>query len=184
MNIASYIQRTFGTNEPLPFEVKQHSFAKKHIITNIGDVEQNIYYLTSGIVEAAMLKDSDERIIDFFFPGQFFSAYTSFLTRKSADVYLLCLTDCSIEAMPYQSLSAAYKTSLITNQLGRHLTETVYLARTQREKDFLTKSAEQRYIELLQNRPEIIEQIPVNKVAKYLGIHPESLSRLRKEINA
>lgn len=184
MNIATYIQRTFGTSEPLPFEVKQHSFAKKRIITNIGDVEQNIYFLTSGIVEVAMLKDGDERIIDFFFPGQFFSAYTSFLTRKAADVYLLCLTDCTVEAMPYQSLTDAYKTSLITNQLGRHLTETVYLARTQREKDFLTKSAEQRYIELLQNRPEIIEQIPVNKVAKYLGIHPESLSRLRKEINA
>ncbi len=184
MSISAYIQSTFNTAEPLPFETKLFNHSKRTFIVNIGDVEQYIYFLKSGVVEVGMLKDGDERIIDFFFAGQFFSAYTSFLTRKPADVYIVCLTDCEVEAMPHSGLVNAYKTSLIANQLGRHLTERVYISRTQREKDFLTKSAEQRYVELMNNRPEIIEQIPVNKVAKYLGIHPESLSRLRKELNS
>lgn len=182
MTIAAYIQKTFNTTEQLPFETHVMHFGKKDFITQLGSIEQNIYYLTTGIVEVGMLKEADERIIDFFFPGQFFSAYTSFLTRKPADVFIQCLSDCTVEAMRYDDLTEAYQTSLITNRLGRNLTETVYISRTQREKDFLTKSAEERYVKLLRNRPEIIEQIPVNKVAKYLGIHPESLSRLRKEI--
>lgn len=51
-----------------------------------------------------------------------------------------------------------------------------------REKDFLTKSAEQRYQALIAQRPDLIAQVPVHKIAKYLGIHPESLSRIRKQL--
>jgi len=46
----------------------------------------------------------------------------------------------------------------------------------------LTKSAQERYDELLSKRPDLIRLVPVNKIAKYLGIHPESLSRLRKNL--
>jgi hypothetical protein len=70
----------------------------------------------------------------------------------------------------------------LANQLGRVVTEDLFIKKSNREKDFLTKSAEERYIELLSKRVDIIKMVSVNKIAKYLGIHPDSLSRIRKKI--
>ena len=64
------------------------------------------------------------------------------------------------------------------------MNEQAYLRKVQREKDFLTKTAEERYNDLLKTHPDYIIQIPVNKIARYLGIHPESLSRIRKKLNS
>src|SRR4030095_9524152 len=107
---------------------------------------------------------------------------TSFITQKPSDVQIVALTDCQLQAIQYDDLQSAYKTSFLANKLGRLLTEQIYIRKTQREKDFLTKSAEERYKDLISQRSELIQLIPINKIAKYLGIHPESLSRIRKEI--
>jgi hypothetical protein len=56
------------------------------------------------------------------------------------------------------------------------------LSRARREKDFLTLSAEERYRLLLEKDPNVVLQIPGNKIASYLGIKPESLSRIRRSI--
>jgi hypothetical protein len=88
-----------------------------------------------------------------------------------------------VEAIPYEILQEAYKVSLLANQFGRIITETAFMERVKREKDFLSKSAEERYLELIERRPEVIQLIPGGRIAKYLGIHPESLSRIRKAIS-
>jgi len=66
--------------------------------------------------------------------------------------------------------------------LGRIETEKLYLKKVQREKALLTKTAEERYLSLLNTHPEIIQQISIRDISKYLGIQPESLSRIRKKI--
>ncbi len=68
---------------------------------------------------------------------------------------------------------------MVANQFGRHVTEHFFIQKLKRENDFLTKSAKEVYLNLISDRPEVIENIPVNKIAKYLGIDPESLSRIR-----
>lgn len=78
----------------------------------------------------------------------------------------------------------AYDFSIEANKFSRILTEQGYVRKSNREKNFLTKTAEERYVEMFQSRSQYISQIPVNKIAKYLGIHPESLSRIRKKINS
>lgn len=93
------------------------------------------------------------------------------------------LTDCDVEIIQYKDIQKAYQTSLLANKLGRMVTEQYYIQKTKREKDFLSKSATERYNELLARRPELVQLIPVNMIAKYLGIKPESLSRIRKEIS-
>ncbi len=186
MTIAEYIRKYVDPQvdavAPLPFSTEEKSFAKNEIITAFGQVEGFGYYLTEGLVEVSLLEDGQEKIIEFFSSGGFFSSYTSFLTQTPSDTQITALTSCRTEAIAYADLQRAYRTSLLANQLGRHVTEQLYIARTQREKDFLTKSAEQRYQTLLAQRPSLLAQVPVHKIAKYLGIHPESLSRIRKQV--
>jgi CRP-like cAMP-binding protein len=186
MSILQFINTHFDidlkSNAELPFKLTEQGFSAGKIITDYDQVETNAYFLKSGMVQISMVYNGDERILDFVFENNFFGAYTSLLTNRPSDVQLTTLTKTSVEIIDYNDLKNAYKTSLLANQLGRYVTERLYINNTKREKDFLTKNAEQRYRELLDKRPDIISSIPVNKIAKYLGIHPESLSRIRKSI--
>lgn len=175
------LKTTFGNDNELPFKVTKKTFKKGDILTAYGQIERGAYFLISGLIEITILKDIEEKIVEFFLPGCFFGAYTSFLSQQPSDVQVSALSDCEAEVIDYDELQKAYKTSLIANQLGRLVTESIFIISTKREKDFLTKSAQERYDELLLNRPDLIKLVPVHKIARYLGIHPESLSRLRKK---
>jgi CRP-like cAMP-binding protein len=143
-------------------------------------VEKKLYFINEGFVQITMLHEGEEKIIDFFFPDTFVCAFSSFLKQEPSDSRLTALVDCTMEVIQHNDLQEAYKSSLVANQLGRLLTEQIYMVKAKREKDFLTKSAQERYLELIAQRPDILKLIPVNKIAKYLGVHPESLSRIRR----
>lgn len=166
----------------LPFSVKQHRFAKGEVITDYGQIEQCAYFMSDGVVQFSVQHGEEEKIIDFFMTNDFVSSYASFLLQKPSDVRILALTECRVEIIDHAEMMEAYRTSLVANQLGRIVAEGAYLTKMKREKDFLTKTAEERYNQLLREKPELILQIPINKIAKYLGIYPESLSRIRKKL--
>ncbi|HOZ51705.1 MAG TPA: cyclic nucleotide-binding domain-containing protein [Chitinophagaceae bacterium] len=181
--ITTQIDPNFNKDDELPFPTSFKTFSKNSIITHYHHVEQNAYFLIDGMVRISMQREEEERILEFFFPNSFFSSYTSFLTQSPSDVEIQALTDIQVEIIHYNDLQKAYQTSLLANQLGRIVAEHYYIWKTKREKDFLLKSATERYNELLAKRPELVQQIPVHMIAKYLGIKPESLSRIRKEIS-
>jgi CRP-like cAMP-binding protein len=186
MRLVNYLNTQFQTKfsdaDEFFIPVKDKSFEKGAIITDYGQIERKLYFINSGIVELAMLREGEERIIEFFFQDSFVCAYTSFIKQEASYVRLTALCECQTEVIQYSDLQQAYETSFLANKLGRLLTEQIYLIKAKREVDFLTKSAQERYAELISRRPDVPKLIPVNKIAKYLGIHPESLSRIRKSI--
>ena len=141
-----------------------------------------IIFLKKGIIQCSVQKDGEERIIDFVFPGNFVTAYNSFVLDSPSDIEVSVLSDCEVGYFLKADVKKRYEDSLIANQLGRYIKEKILVEKLTREKKFLTNSAEENYRELLKNRPEIIEHIPVHKIAKYLGIHAESLSRIRARV--
>ena len=166
----------------LPFSVHKKFFKKNEIVTRMGQTESKVYFIIRGIAEIDIFKEGDKKIVDFYFANSFVCALTSFLLQTPSEAEIIALTDLEAEYLDYADVQKAYKTSLLANQLGRHLIEQAYLVKFQREKDFLTKSADVRYLELMKARPDLLKVLPVHKIAEYLGIHPESLSRIRKAI--
>ncbi len=179
--IKQHLNRT-ENSIALPFAIREATLPPNKTITDYGQVEDCVYFLNEGLVQVTVLKKEEERILDFFMSGDFFCAYSSFLTQTPSDVKISALGICSVSIIRRADLAKAYTTSLLANQLGLFVTQQLYLTRTQREKDFLTKSAEERYRDLMNRNPSLIQQIPVAKVAQYLGIHAESLSRIRRSI--
>lgn len=163
-----------------PTPIKRSFLARGAIITNYGQTERKLYFINRGLVQLTILHDGEERIVEFFSEDSFVCAFTSFLRQEPSDVRLTALTECEMEVIHHGDLQQAYCTSLMANKIGRVLTEEIYMHKTKREKDFLTKSAQERYAELISTRPNILKFVPVNKIAKYLGVHPESLSRIRR----
>ncbi len=188
MNIHQYINEKIVKNsgnikaEEQFFPTYRKTIEKNEIITHFGQIERKAYFLISGIIESSIEKDGEIRIIDFVFPNNFICSYTSFLLQTPSEIQTKAITDCEVEYFLKEDLEQAYKTSIVANQFGRYVTERLFISKLKRENNFLTKSAKEVYQNLIEERPEILQKIPVNKIAKYLGIHPESLSRIRAEI--
>jgi CRP-like cAMP-binding protein len=186
MTLLTFLHTQFGVyfqdQSQFPIVLKNQTFKKRSVITDYGQIERKLYFINSGVVELTMLHDGEEKIIDFFFQDCFVCAYTSFLKQEASDIRITALSECHTEVMQYADVQEAYKTSLLFNKIGRILTEQIYIIKTKREKDFLTKSGQERYMELIAKRPDMLKTIPINKIAKYLGLRPESLSRIRKSL--
>jgi CRP-like cAMP-binding protein len=180
----SILNTSFNSNEELPYPIKTLHLKKGEFLTKYGQVENAIYFINKGIVEMTIRSYMTEKIIDFFFENELVCGFTSFLTQLPTDVQISVLMDCDVEVINRDDLMNAYKHSLEANKFGRILTEQGYIRKSNREKNLLTKTAEERYVEMFKKNTEYISNIPVNKIAKYLGIHPESLSRIRKKINS
>ncbi|TXK07537.1 Crp/Fnr family transcriptional regulator [Flagellimonas aequoris] len=188
MDIETLIEQLAGENSDgdqdlgLPFPIHRASFPRNHVLTRYGQIETKGYFLRKGIVQCSVQKDGEERIIDFVFPGNFVTAYNSFVLDTPSDIEVSTLSECEVAYFFKADVKKRYEDSLIANKLGRYIKEKVLMEKLRKEKELLTNSAEENYRELLKNRPEVIENIPIHKIAKYLGIHPESLSRIRARV--
>lgn len=185
MKITEYIQRfvdkAFIESE-LPFPTTNRKVSIGTILCDFGEIEDSVYFLIDGIIQVNIVNaKGDIRIVDFFFPESFFCSYTSFIQSAASDVQIIATTECKLEVVKKVDLLFAYENSLVANKLGRFETEKLYLKKVRREKDLITKTKEQIYIELIENNSAIIRCLPIDSIAKYLGIHPESLSRIRKK---
>jgi len=183
LSIYDYIKEKLNTTQQLPFETKIVHYKKNEFIKRKGDVEENIYFLVAGITEVGKYKRGENVIIEFFFSGEFFCDILSLITMKQSSGYVSCVTDCTIEMISYKALVKAYnEKSLIANEFGRRLAEISFIKRIMKESNSY-KTAKERYSDLMLKRPEMVKNLPVSKIAKYLGINPNSLSRIRKSIS-
>lgn len=168
--------------EEIPFSIHKIHLNQNEVLTNYGQIETKGYFLTKGIIQCSIIKNGNERITDFIFPDSFFAAFNSFVLDTPSEMKVMALTPCEAEYFIKSEVKKRQHDSLLANHLGRHIKEKIIVDKLLREKQLLTNSPEENYRELILNKPEVIEHIPVNKIAKYLGIHPESLSRIRARI--
>ena len=176
--ISKYISELI--EHELPFSTKVKKASKNTILTDYDQMEDSVYFIRSGIITTTVLYKEEERILDFHFPTSFCSSYSALLTSTPSDIRLTCYKDCELEVVNYEELKSCYKNSLLANQLGRIATEQLFINRVQREKELLTMTAEKRYQSLLERNPELVRTIPIKELSKYLGVRPESLSRIRR----
>ncbi|NSL87934.1 Crp/Fnr family transcriptional regulator [Chitinophaga solisilvae] len=158
------------------------SFQTGDYLSPAGKNASAIYYLTGGIVRAFTLHDGKDICMDFAFPGMFTCSYASFITQTPAIVSLEAVTPVTGYAFHYENLQDLYRRSHTCEKAGRLIAEQQYLRKYQRELDFLQLSAQERYLQLLRQHPEVVQHIPIKQIASYLGIEPQSLSRIRKNI--
>ncbi|GAB3342318.1 Crp/Fnr family transcriptional regulator [Larkinella ripae] len=181
-----YMNRTIGPKPDL-WEAFGQSFEyaeypKKHFLIQEGERENYLYFILEGGTSSFFVHDGREKCLDLWFADHFVSAYTSFLTRQPSQVFIQALFPTKTLRIHYDVLQEFYVRSDESNKVGRLFAEGLYIARTQREIRFLSQTAEERYRDLLHRQPQLVQQLPVKIIASYLGIHPESLSRIRKQL--
>lgn len=160
-----------------------HSFAKQELLLAEGQPERYLSVVEQGVLRTFFRRGDREFTTDFIFPGQFASAYDSFITRQPSTLQVEALSDGVLMRVGYDSLQRLYAEDAGSQEVGRKAAESLYIRKALRERSLLADTPEERYLHLLEAQPEYIRLIPLKHLASYLGITPETLSRIRARIS-
>jgi CRP/FNR family transcriptional regulator, anaerobic regulatory protein len=161
-------------------EIKQ--FKKKEFLLQQGQICNKISFINSGCMRLFYEIEGVENTVQFFFADKWYTDYESFLTGKPTIENLQALENCEVIQFKKSDLYQLYKTHPVFERVGRILAENAFLSLSQLNKMLTNEEPQQRYLNLLSQRPEVVKNIPQHYIASYLGIKPESLSRIRKRI--
>lgn len=169
---------------PLAEQVRVQNYAKNEVIRAAGLTEKYLYYILSGTTGTFAYKKDKRICADLCFESSFCGDYASVLTQQPSNLSLEALEKTQLIHIPFGALLAFYQTlpSVLMNQIGRLSAEKLFLLKNQQLLDFQTLSAEERYHKLVANQPDIPQRVAAQHLASYLGITPESYSRLRKSL--
>lgn len=165
-------------------KLQRREIPKKTIFLKLGAIENHISFIESGVVRLFIPKEDSEKEITFgfSFKDQFISAYDSFLTQTPSAYQLETLTTTTILSITYTDLQNVYNNTQIGNLIGRLTAERLFLLKSKREQNLLNLTAEERYLKLFKERPELLKIIPLKYISSYIGVTPQALSRIRKRL--
>jgi CRP-like cAMP-binding protein len=158
-------------------------FKKDEFLIREGQVENQLYFLLTGATRNYFLREGKEFTVDFHFAGDFVTAFYSFITRQPSPIFITLLEDTETMAISHEAMQAYYLRHASGERTGRQMAEYQYVRRLKKEMDLLSLTAEERYQELLKKNPVLINSLSVKHLSSYLGIQPESLSRIRKVVS-
>jgi len=114
---------------------------------------------------------------------RFFTSYIHFVNQTVSNEYLHCITDCQLLRISKPDAEGTAKTSFTQKDYTIRLFHQVQEEYLERIDDMANLTAEQRYLKFINRSPNIMKHVPLKYIASYLGIKPESLSRIRREIS-
>jgi CRP-like cAMP-binding protein len=165
-------------------KLQRRIIPKKAVFLELNAIENHISFIEFGAVRLFIPKENPEKEITFgfSFKDQFISAYDSFLTQTPSAYQLQALTETTLLSITYNDLQAVYKNTQIGNLIGRLTAERLFLLKSKREQNLLNLTAEERYLKIFKERPELLKVIPLKYISSYIGVTAQALSRIRKRI--
>lgn len=165
-------------------KLQKRIIPKKSVFLKINEIENQISFITSGVVRLFIPKEDLEKEITFgfSFKNQFVSAYDSFLTQTPSAYQLQALSETTLLSISHSDLQLVYSTTQIGNLVGRLTAERLFLIKSKREQNLLNLTAEERYLRLFKERPELLNVIPLKYISSYIGVTAQALSRIRKRL--
>lgn len=165
-------------------EMGEHQrYSRRTYIRENGHRWREIFFTISGCIRHYYINDEGVEITcDFSLDVEFFTDFQSLKQEIPSRYDFVALENCEFICIPNDKLTQAYQHYPSLERFGRLMAETTANRISRMAHSLLMESPETRYQNLLHSRPELIQRIPQKYIANYLGIKPESLSRLKKRI--
>lgn len=179
--ISKYISLTEDEKNAILSEDLFRSVKKGTILLKEGQMSKESYFVLKGCIRTYYVRDSEEKTTAFYTEMEALTP-PCVINKTPSEYYVSCMEDTlltiSNSDMEAEVNSKFPKFDLMCKKLSEEL-----LAKQRIDFDeFKTSSPEERYLNLLQKRPDLIQRVPQHQLASYLGIKPQSLSRLRARI--
>lgn len=158
-----------------------HSFPKGTLLLQEGQRSQEGYFVLKGCIRKYYVVDGEEKTTAFYTELEGLTPHCV-LTKASSEYYIDCVEDCILTVSSPNMEEHIFEQFPKFETLCRLLSEQ-QIADQQIDFDqFKTSSPEERYLNLLEKRPDLMQRVPQYQLASYLGIKPQSLSRLKARI--
>jgi len=185
-HIREYCERLVRLDESewsfIASHFKRTVLDKGQIVTRAGETEEFLSFIESGAIRYYVPGEDRDLTFDFSLDREFSCAYDSFLTRQPSQYAVETLSRTVLWQISYSDLQAVYNQTRVGSHLGRFIAENLFLRKSQRERSLRTLTAKERYLRLFKDQPEVVRRIPLKYIASYIGVTPQALSRIRRQI--
>jgi len=148
-----------------------------------GKVCRHVAFIREGLVRYYINDDGNERTIYFNKEHEFVCNYMSFIPQVVSDRYIQALEDTRLFIISYEKLQNLYAAIRQGERFGRLAIEYVFVTAIKQLGSMYTDPPAIRYQQFLHIYPDLVQRIPQYYIASYVGIKPQSLSRIRKRIS-
>jgi CRP-like cAMP-binding protein len=148
---------------------------------NVNQVSRHIAFIDSGLMMHYSLHDGVEIPCNFSVEGDWTGSLKSFTSGSPTEVAIKALEDTWIREVSAEHTQQLFHLSPRWLQFRNHLTQLVFFNMTQHNADLAMLDAKERYYKFMREKPELLNRVPQYYIAAYLGIKPQSLSRIRNE---
>jgi CRP-like cAMP-binding protein len=156
---------------------------KRKDILRVGEVCKQLVFVTKGVLRSYTIDEFGfEKVVLIALESHWISDLMSFMSGNPSITAIDAIEDSDVLIISKFDLERIYLEVPKMERFFRKLFENAYIAVLDRYTSVVTENAEARYKNLLLTRPDIIHRIPQVYIASYLGVTPETLSRLRKKI--
>lgn len=156
---------------------------KRQFLLQEGDICKYNAFVEKGILRSFTVDEKgSEHIVQFAFEGWWISDLASFLTGNLSTYSIEALEDSELLLLTSQAREELMNKVPMFERYQRILLQNAYIALQSRIASSLTETAEEKYTKLINGCPGISQRVPQHMIASYLGLTPETLSRIRKQI--
>jgi len=159
------------------------SLRKKQYLLRQGDICRHLAFVEQGLLRSYAIGEKGvEHIVQFAPEGWWISDIYSYLTEEPSEYHIDALEDAQLLLLSKTAYEQLFVQAPVFERYFRILTQNSLIAYQRRVSSTLSRSAEAVYTEFLEVYPEIARRVPQHNIASYLGITPESLSRIRRQM--
>jgi CRP-like cAMP-binding protein len=163
----------------IPKKIRKHQF-----LLNEGDVCRYLAYVTKGcLCQYSVDAKGEEHVVEIAIEDWWTADLYSFLTREPGIYTIEALEESEVLLLDRSSHDTLCDTFSKFDRFFRLLLQNNYVATHRRITSALSLSAEEQYLALIKQYPDIVQRVSLAKIASYLGITPQSLSRIRKDLS-
>jgi signal-transduction protein with cAMP-binding, CBS, and nucleotidyltransferase domain len=159
------------------------TYTKETNLLKEGQIAKDAFLVIKGCVRKYSIKDGEEKTSAFYTEFQSAINFDSMANKSPSKYYFTCTEDTTVSILNSEKESALYKKFPRFGEVCRVEMEKM-LGESQDEMSlFINSTPQERYLNLLKNRPDLMQRVPQYQLASYLGIKPETLSRIRKRVS-
>jgi len=158
------------------------TFNKGTLLLEPDQMAKNAYFVVEGCVRKYVVKDGDEVTLDFYTEEQSFADFDSLSHQIPSKYFFVCTEKTKVAVLNAEKEAALYQQFPRFETICRVEFEKMMGAKVTRAELFNHMKPEDRYLKLLKERPDLIQRVPQYQIASYLGLTPQSLSRIRKRM--
>lgn len=182
--LTDLIQLTESEWDILEGKLIRKEFKANSTIISEGRIVDSIYFIGKGLLRTYYLLSGKEINTYFACDGHFITSYSSFISQTPSIEYIETIEDSIVYSISFATMAELYKLDSKFEKLGRLIAEKNYLCVIDRTRKMQTLTAKQKYLDFIKSYDKkIVQSVPQHQIASYLGIAPESLSRVRKQIS-